>query len=349
MAAPTVVSSGADNPFLDKVLYANTQYKSEIQKEYNSLVSQGNTALAAKVEKLTNVSTGIWISSNALVPTISTHLQEALNVQKQTGKEQIVLLVIYDLPEKNCASSGPHGEFSYANGGEAKYQGFIKDIAAQLQLFPDVKVAIILEPNSINDTVRNLSTPLCANVASGHKKGLAFAISVLGALSNVNMYLCIPDSGFLLWPANILPAAMYIGDIYTAAKNLNPNATTRGVATDVGGYSTLDQEVKYHAIFAPYLTAVGYPAHFVVDQGRSGRNVTVGSDKCVQGAGLGPRPTSSTANPLLDAILWVQPPGETDGNSTRCELYGSNPTNIGTGFWDSRAFRSLVTLANPPL
>ena len=33
------------------------------------------------------------------------------------------------------------------------------------------------------------------------------------------------------------------------------------------------------------------------------------------GAGLGTRPTTNTGNTLIDAIVWVKPPGESDGTS----------------------------------
>lgn len=33
------------------------------------------------------------------------------------------------------------------------------------------------------------------------------------------------------------------------------------------------------------------------------------------GAGLGTRPTTDTGNDLIDAIVWVKPPGESDGTS----------------------------------
>ena len=33
------------------------------------------------------------------------------------------------------------------------------------------------------------------------------------------------------------------------------------------------------------------------------------------GAGLGMRPTTDTGNSLIDAIVWVKPPGESDGTS----------------------------------
>ena len=68
--------------------YANARYKSQVQAEYNSLVSEGNSALAAKVAKLTSVPVGIWISDRASVPNIGTYLKDAKNIQSSTGNKQ---------------------------------------------------------------------------------------------------------------------------------------------------------------------------------------------------------------------------------------------------------------------
>ncbi|QRV85611.1 glycoside hydrolase family 6 protein [Ceratobasidium sp. AG-Ba] len=323
-------------------------------------MSEGNSVLAAKVAKVIDVSTGIWISSRSLVPSISTHLQEAQTVQKQTGQKQIVPLVVYDLPDRDCAAGASQGEFSSANGGEAKYQEYITAVASQIRSFSDVSVAVILEPDSIGNLVSNQGIAFCASGAPVQKRSLAYAISILGALPTVSIYLDAAHATWLGWPDNLAPTAKVVGDIYAAAKQLNPNAIARGLSTDVSNYNGLDQETTYHANLAPYLTAVGYPAHFVVDQGRSGnQNVTRRStDWCnFRYAGLGIRPTASTGNSLLDAILWVKPPGESDGNSNPTSSHydincASNTSYIPSpdpGSWISGAFRSMVELATPPL
>ncbi|KAG8740605.1 hypothetical protein FRC10_004107 [Ceratobasidium sp. 414] len=270
--------------------YANTSYKGKVQAEYNALISEGNSALAAKVAKITSISTAIWIADRASVSSISTYLQDALNIQNQ----------------------------SMSKLSEAKYQEFITAVAAQLKSFPGVATAIILEPDSVGNMVSNQAIAFCATATPVQKRSIAYAISVLGALPNVSLYLDGAHATWLGWPDSLGPTAKVVGDIYAAAKQLNPNAVVRGISTDVSNYNGLDQEITYHTNLAPYLDQVGYPAHFVVDQGRSGnQNVTrSGSDWCnFKYAGLGPRPTSSTTSPLLDAILWIKPPGESDGSS----------------------------------
>ncbi len=68
----------------------------------------------------------------------------------------------------------------------------------------------------------------------------------------------------------------------------------------------------------PMLQSAGFPAQFVVDQGRAGQQNLrqQWGDWCnIKGAGFGTRPTTSTGNPLIDAIIWVKPGGESDGTS----------------------------------
>lgn len=86
----------------------------------------------------------------------------------------------------------------------------------------------------------------------------------------------------------------------------------------------------------PMLKSAGFPAQFVVDQGRAGQQNLrqQWGDWCnIKGAGFGTRPTTSTGNPLIDAIIWVKPGGESDGTSnsssprydSTCSLVRSAP------------------------
>lgn len=66
------------------------------------------------------------------------------------------------------------------------------------------------------------------------------------------------------------------------------------------------------------LSSQGFPAHFIVDQGRSGvQNIRdQWGDWCnVKGAGFGTHPTTNTGSSLIDSIVWVKPGGECDGTS----------------------------------
>jgi cellulose 1,4-beta-cellobiosidase len=84
----------------------------------------------------------------AKVPIISTF---AKDVQKQNaaGANLVLPLVVYDLPERDCAALSSNGELSLAKNGTLLYQEYIDNIAAQIKAFPDVTFLLIIGELSI--------------------------------------------------------------------------------------------------------------------------------------------------------------------------------------------------------
>lgn len=69
----------------------------------------------------------------AKVADLGTYLEDASNIQKSTGQKQIVPIVVYDLPDRDCAAKASNGEFSIADNGQANYENYIDQIVAQVQ------------------------------------------------------------------------------------------------------------------------------------------------------------------------------------------------------------------------
>ena len=93
------------------------------------------------------------------------------------------------------------------------------------------------------------------------------------------------------------------------------NATVREPYTR---YNGAWDEWHYVQLLAPVLETYGVPIHFIVEQSRSGKEgirEEWGAWCNIKGAGLGIRPTTKTNDTLVDAIVWVKPPGESDGTS----------------------------------
>lgn len=69
--------------------------------------------------------------------------------------------------------------------------------------------------------------------------------------------------------------------------------------------------------------------------------------------GLGRRPTLNTANPYVDAFLWIKVPGESDGQCHRGTSGPSDPERgveaPAAGAWFPQQARELIELAKPPL
>jgi len=63
------------------------------------------------------------------VPRIAEFVADA----KKKGGNQVIPLVVYDLPDRDCSALASNGELSIANGGEAKYEQYIAAIKQQIQ------------------------------------------------------------------------------------------------------------------------------------------------------------------------------------------------------------------------
>ena len=97
---------------------------------------------------------------------------------------------------------------------------------------------------------------------------------------------------------------------YNALSAASPDPITQGNANY--------DEIHYINALAPQLASAGFPATFVVDQGRSGQQNLrqQWGDWCnIKNAGFGTRPTTSTGSQYIDSIVWVKPGGECDGTS----------------------------------
>lgn len=102
--------------------------------------------------------------------------------------------------------------------------------------------------------------------------------------------------------------------------------------------------------------------HFVVDTSRNGQGAwTAPAGKYTDaetwcnppGRGAGLRPTTRTGNELVDALLWIKVPGESDGRCLRGTPGPADPergmVDPAAGQWFVEQARELVELAQPPL
>ncbi|CZS88003.1 probable exoglucanase-6A precursor [Rhynchosporium graminicola] len=365
-AGTPAVSSG--NPFAGVSLYASPFYASEIN-DYAIPVLSGT--LAAKAAAVAKVPTFVWLDTLAKVSLLEKFLGniQALNAAGASPKIAGTF-VVYDLPDRDCAALASNGEYSIANGGLAKYKTYIDTIKAILVKYSDVKTILVIEPDSLANMVTNLNVPKCAGAAASYKEGVTYAIQQLN-LPQVSMYLDAGHAGWLGWPANVGPAATLFADLYKAAGS--PKAV-RGLATNVANYNAFSiatcpsytqgntncDESRYINELAPLLTAAGFPAHFITDTSRSGKQPTgqiAWGDWCnVKNTGFGLRPSANTGNPLVDAFAWIKPGGECDGTSDtsakrydgHCGAEAALKPAPEAGTWFQAYFEQLLVNANPP-
>jgi cellulose 1,4-beta-cellobiosidase len=367
-ASPTTVpTAAAGNPFTGHTAWLTPYYATEVAAAAANIT---DATTAAKAASVANIATFTWFDTVSKVPTLTTYLASASALQNSTGQKQIVQIVVYDLPDRDCAADASNGEFSIADNGEANYYNYIDQIAAAIKAQPDVRVVAVIEPDSLANLVTNLNVTKCANAQTTYLACVNYAMKTLN-LPNAFLYLDAGHAGWLGWPANLQPAATLFSTLYA---NASKPAAVRGLVTNVANYNALVasspdpitsgnpnyDEMLYINALSPLLNQGGFPAQFIVDQGRSGvQNIRQQwGDWCnVKGAGFGTRPTTNTGSSIIDAIVWVKPGGECDGTSNtsaarydaHCGLSDALQPAPEAGTWFQAYFTALVTNANPSL
>ncbi|MEN3361069.1 MAG: endoglucanase [Mycobacteriales bacterium] len=196
------------------------------------------------------------------------------------------VLVAYGITNRDCGGASAGGAPNLTT-----YGTWIGNFARGVGSSPAI---IILEPDSLA-----LQTCLSGADVTARDNAIAAAVqSFRTSAPNAKVYL---DAGHSAWngagdQANRLRAAgvTNAAGIYTNVSNFNPTANETNFAAQV-------------------LSAIGNPAlRAVIDTSRNG-NGTNGQWCDPSGRAIGQGPTRLTPTSVVDAYLWVKPPGEADG------------------------------------
>ncbi|RDL30672.1 Glucanase [Venustampulla echinocandica] len=350
------------NPFRGKNYFANAFYASELDQTVAAFLARNDTLNAARTRTVQKTGTFVWVSNVAGLKNIGETIADARAEQRRTRRPQIVELVLYNLPDRDCSGGASGGEFTSINNGLELYKTkFVDPYAAELKAAKDLTFAVILEPDSLGNVITNQNLPFCANASTIYEQGIAYAIANLQA-PNIALYIDAAHGGWLGWDDNLPLAAAEFGKVVKMAQNITKRAKIRGFATNVSNfnpyvanpranyteYSNAFDELHYAEALAPHLTNNSLPAHFIIDQGRAGKQNTrtEWGDWCNAEAGYGIIPTTETNSTVVDSIVWAKPGGESDG-PCGADVAGTPAPNAGK-WWDEYT-QMLVVNANPPL
>ncbi|KAI1398500.1 carbohydrate-binding module family 1 [Hypoxylon fuscum] len=357
-------ASWSGNPFSGVKQWTNSYYASEVS-------AYAVPSLGAGAAAVGKVPSFMWLDTRDKVDLMAQTLADIRAANKAgANPPNAGIFVVYDLPDRDCAAAASNGEYSIANGGVAKYKAYIDAIASLVKSYSDVRLLLVIEPDSLANMITNMNVAKCSNAQSAYMECTQYAIKNLN-LPNVAMYLDAGHAGWLGWPANLQPAAKMYAQLY---KDTGSPKALRGLATNVANYNAWSistcpsytqgnsncDESRYVNAMAPALSAAGWDAHFITDTGRSGKQPTGQQEWghwCnVKGTGFGTRPTTDTPSELLDAFVWIKPGGECDGTSdtsaTRydfhCGLSDALQPAPEAGSWFQAYFEQLYKNANPP-
>ncbi|WP_033279320.1 glycoside hydrolase family 6 protein [Streptomyces sp. NRRL F-525] len=227
-----------DNPYAGAKVYVNPEWSAKAAAETGG-------------SRVSNQPTGVWLDRIAAINGVNggmglrAHLDAAL-AQKGTG-EEVVQLVVYDLPGRDCAALASNGELGPTEIGRYETE-FIDPIAAILadSKYASLRIVTTIEIDSLPNLVTNTgskatATPQCDTMlANGnYVKGVGYALNKLGAIPNVYNYIDAGHHGWLGWDDNFAPSA----NLFYQAANAE-GATVNDVAgfiTNTANYSALKE------------------------------------------------------------------------------------------------------------
>jgi cellulose 1,4-beta-cellobiosidase len=193
------------NPFEGKKLFANPTWAKKLDTTYDAFMAQEDNINAKKVRMIQDIGTFVWVTDRAGLTNIDAAITAARVAKESSGVDQIVGLVLYNLPDRDCSAGESAGELSSANNGLEIYKTqFITPYAEKVRAAQDLTFAIVLEPDSLGNLVTNTGVAFCANAADTYKEGIAYAIASL-QYDNVHLYMDAAHGGWLGWNDNLEP------------------------------------------------------------------------------------------------------------------------------------------------
>ena len=220
-----------DNPFVDAQWYVDPIWSAKAQAETGG-------------SRVAGYNTAVWMDRiGAISPTdgsfgLRDHLDAAL-----AQKANVIQVVVYDLPNRDCHALASNGELKQGAEGSARYRTEYVDAIASIFADPkysSLRIIAIIEPDSLPNLVTNLSDPDCqlaTDPTHGYAANTRYTLSKLYPITNVYSYVDIGHSGWLGWPDNFGPAVTLIGNtIKSATGGVNSVA---GFVSNTSGYTPL--------------------------------------------------------------------------------------------------------------
>ncbi|MEW1680270.1 glycoside hydrolase family 6 protein [Streptomyces sp. NPDC093594] len=245
----------------------------------------GRKAEAEQLRKIAEQPVAEWISPEK--PEEQT--RELTENADKVGRRAV--LVLYNIPHRDCGQYSQGG----AEDGDA-YRDFVGAVAKGIG---DRPATVVLEPDAVLHLVDGCTPQEFHEERYDLLKG---AVAQLKGLKNTTVYL---DAGNAGWgnPDQIFEPLKRAGI-----------EQADGFAVNVSNFYTTEDSIAY----GKELSAKVGGKPFVIDTSRNGNGPYTEGDADERwcnppGRALGETPTTRTADPLVDAYLWIKRPGESDG------------------------------------
>jgi endoglucanase len=235
---------------------------------------------AAIIDQLAHVPQGTWFNGWQRDPRAAA----AEVMQKANAQGAVPLIVIYNIPNRDC------GEYS-AGGtpSAAAYQSFVLSIADGLR---GGKSVVVLEPDAVAG-IDCLST-------SARDARYQMLRSAVHTLISAGAWVYI-DAGHMGWQDE---------DEMANRLKLAGVGEATGFALNVANFVTTADNIR----FGDSVSVLVGNKHYIIDTSRNGLGPAPNDEWCnPAGRAIGRLPTTTTGNARLDALVWVKNPGDSDG------------------------------------
>ena len=270
------------NPYADATVYVSPDYTTEVATAVAT--EPAGSALANQMTVVGKTPTFVWLDRIAAIAGGSVNngrlgLQGHINaaLAQQSGSTPIVVqLVLYDLPDRDCAALASNGELSIAGGDipkgyttalagtgiqeyENDYITPIYNILAQYKTNPNIRFVLVIEDDSLPNIVTNtgysysLANCIAANGGASYPtystsgvyvQGIQYALNQFHSLPNAYNYLDIGHHGWLGWTTGAELAFPFYA---TVARGTTAGfASVDGIITNTANYGPTKE---------PYMTA----------------------------------------------------------------------------------------------
>lgn len=276
---PPTSPAPSTNPFSGAALYVETTgYALSTAASWQST----RPADAALMERIGRTAQAVWF--NGWHTDVATATASYVNAAASSGG--LPVLVAYNIPQRDCGS--------YSAGGSASGEAYLSWIRSFASGIGARKAVVVLEPDA-------LAGMGCLSTTDRERRVslLSEAINILKSNPLTYVYL---DAGHARWIAASEMANRLI------AANVG---RADGFSLNVSNFVWNTENVTYGSAISSRIGG----KHFVIDTSRNGEGPTSTNEWCnPSGRGLGVSPTAATGNPLVDALLWIKRPGESDGS-----------------------------------
>ena len=313
--APTALASGgqakspnAPNPLVGQKWWdQNTEYNLT-WSVYRGLRARGKTRDANDIKLLAEQPQFRWWGRYEK-PLVS-KIRGSFQTMDRQEPGQVPLMAVFFHEGRGCSPS-------YQGGGPAedrRYKGYIRQFARAVG---SREVVLAFEPDATGTT-----KCLAKSRRRARLRTLAYGVRVLSRLPNATVYI---DATASDWQG-----------VPTVARKLRALGVrrVRGFMLNATHQDTTRNNIRYGARLS---RAVG-GKHFIINTShngngnfrRSGKVYTCNPPNVAAGA----RPTTNTDHPKVDAYMWVERPGYSNG------ACGGGPARVGA-FWLKRALQMV--------